>query len=75
MTFTRTLDTSLAIAVALAMVILVIIKGDALYVGLWYYIVVPTAILGACAAFRPHSAILVWRCARHRHLNARAYVG
>lgn len=27
--------------------------GDALYLGLWYYIAVPVVILGACAAFRP----------------------
>lgn len=53
MTFTRTLDASLAIAIALAMAILIIIKGDALYLGLWYYIVVPVVVLGVCAAFRP----------------------
>ena len=53
MTFTRTLDASIAIAVALAMVVLVIIKGDALYLGLWYYIAVPVVILGLCSAFRP----------------------
>lgn len=53
MKFTRTLDASLAIAIALAMVALVLIKGDALYLGLLYYIVVPIVFLGACAAFRP----------------------
>jgi hypothetical protein len=49
----RALDISLAIAVALAMVALVVFKGDALYLGLWYYITVPLVILGVCAAIRP----------------------
>lgn len=53
MTVTRTLDVSLAIAVALAMVALVAFKGDALYLGLWYYIAVPVVVLGACATIRP----------------------
>lgn len=52
-TFTRTLDISLAIAASLAMVVLVIFKGDSLYLGLWYYITVPVVILGSCAGFRP----------------------
>ena len=53
MTFTRILDTTLAIATALALVGLIILKSDALYVGLWYYIAVPVVILGACTALRP----------------------
>jgi len=52
MTPTRTLDATLATAVALAMVIVVLLKGDALYVGLWYYLVVPIVVLGVCAAFQ-----------------------
>ena len=53
MAFARSLDASLAISVSLAMVILVALKGDALYVGLWYYVAVPVVMLGVCAAFRP----------------------
>lgn len=52
MTATRTLDATLATAVALAMLILVLIKGDALYIGVWYYLAVPIVVLGICAAFR-----------------------
>lgn len=53
MTVTRALDVSLAIVIALAMVALVAVKGDALYLGLWYYIAVPVIVLGVCAAIRP----------------------
>jgi hypothetical protein len=52
MTPTRTLDALLAAAVALAMVSFVLFKGDALYLGLWYYLAVPIAVLSICAAFR-----------------------
>ena len=53
MAISRSLDVSLAVAVALAMVTLTVIKGDALYLGLWYYFVVPAVVLGVCAAIRP----------------------
>lgn len=53
MIYTRAFDASLAIAIAFTMVLLVISKGDPLYLGLWYYIAVPVVVLAACAAFRP----------------------
>jgi hypothetical protein len=52
MTATRTLDATLATAVALATLILVLAKDDALYLGLWYYVAVPIGVLGICAAFQ-----------------------
>lgn len=53
MKFTRSLDVSFAIALALVMVTLVLIKGDPLYIGVWYYIAVPAITLGLCSTFRP----------------------
>lgn len=53
MMYTRTFDATLAIAIEFTVVLLVISKGDPLYLGLWYYIAVPVVVLGACAAFRP----------------------
>ncbi|MFT3959834.1 hypothetical protein [Propionivibrio sp.] len=49
----RVLDICVASAIAIVMVIAVILRGDALYLGLWYYIAVPTLILGVCIAIRP----------------------
>lgn len=48
----RKLDAALSIAIALTMLIVVLFKGDALYLGLWYYLTVPIVVLGICAAFQ-----------------------
>lgn len=50
MTYSRVLDTVLAVAIAFAVVLIVMVKGDALYLGFWYYFVVPAVFLGLCAA-------------------------
>jgi hypothetical protein len=49
----RTLDFSLALTIAAAVLAFVAFKGDALYLGNWYYIAVPLITLGVCAAIRP----------------------
>jgi hypothetical protein len=53
MTPSRPIDFCLAAIVAFAMAAFVLIEGDALYIGLWYYLFVPFAILGLCAIIRP----------------------
>lgn len=58
MTFSRSLDAVLAVVVSLAVILIVIVKGDALYVGLWYYSVVPVVLLGLCAALRAKALFL-----------------
>lgn len=52
MTYSRVLDTVLAVAIAVAVVLIVMVKGALLYSGLWYYFVVPAVFLGLCAALR-----------------------
>ncbi len=52
MPISRLIDVSLAALVVLALVFLVLIKGDPLYLGVWYYLAVPVIIVGTCAAFR-----------------------
>ena len=52
MTISRSLDAVLAAVVAFTVVLIVIVKGDALYLGLWYYFVVPVILLGPCTALR-----------------------
>ena len=47
-----TLDTIFAAVIGLITVSIVMIKGDALYIGLWYYFAVPIVILGIGAALR-----------------------
>lgn len=49
----RVNDIFLAVVLSLAVVWLAFVKGDALYLGIWYYFAVPIVILGACAALRP----------------------
>jgi hypothetical protein len=53
MTFSRTVDFLLSIITTLFIVMLVAVNGDALYIGAWYYIVVPLIIFAACSIFRP----------------------
>ena len=53
MRLSRSLDATLAAVVSFAVILMVIVKGDALYVGLWYYFVVPSVLLGLCASLRP----------------------
>jgi hypothetical protein len=48
----RAVDAKLAIAASLPLPIVVLLNGDPLYLGLWYYLVLPAGILGLCAAFR-----------------------
>jgi hypothetical protein len=52
MPLSRSIDILLATAVSLVLVFLVLIKGDPLYLGAWYYFVVPLVILGSCFALR-----------------------
>ena len=52
MAYSRSLDAGLAAAIAFAVVFIVMVKGDALYLGLWYYFVVPAVLLGLCAVLR-----------------------
>ena len=59
MTFSRSIDATLAAAVSLAVILIVIVKGDALYVGIWYYAVVPAVVLGLCAALRVNALFLL----------------
>jgi predicted membrane protein len=53
MKLSRTLDAALAVLVSIAVILTVMVKGDALYLGLWYYFVVPTFLLGLCGVLRP----------------------
>lgn len=46
-------DTILAAAIALTLVIVVVLTGDPLYLGFWYYLMVPSVIVGICIAIRP----------------------
>jgi hypothetical protein len=48
----RSLDATLAAAVALSLPVVVLLSGDPIYVGLWYYLVVPAVALGLAVAFR-----------------------
>ena len=48
----RSLDTTLATTLALSLSAVVLFVGDPLYVGLWYYLVVPAVALGLAAALR-----------------------
>lgn len=52
MTLSRSLDTALAAVIAFMVISIAIVKGDALYLGLWYYFVVPMVVLGISAALR-----------------------
>jgi len=49
----RSNDIFLAAFISLAVIFLTLIKGDALYLGIWYYFTVPAVILSLCAAIRP----------------------
>ena len=46
------LDAIYAAIIGLLVVIIVLVKGDALYMGLWYYFLVPVVIVGIGAALR-----------------------
>jgi predicted membrane protein len=52
MTLSRPIDAVLAAVASLAVICVVIVKGDALYFGIWYYFVVPAVLLGLCAVLR-----------------------
>ena len=54
----RAQDAGIAASVTIALFAIVTAKGDALYAGLWYYVAVPLAILGLCAAFKPPPAFI-----------------
>ena len=53
-----TLDALFAVVIALVAVIIVMVKGDALYIGLWYYFAVPIVIVGIGAALRARPLFL-----------------
>ena len=59
MTLSRALDAVLAAVVSLTVILIVIVKGDALYLGLWYYFVVPAVLLGLSAALRAKPLFLL----------------
>ena len=59
MAISRTMDALLAALCAAAVLALVSIKGDALYVGLWYYLLVPLVILGLSARLKPQPLFLL----------------
>ncbi len=46
-------DIFLAAIISLAVTFLSVTKGDALYLGTWYYLTVPFIILSLCVAIRP----------------------
>ena len=52
MPITRSADALPAGVIAFALASFAFFKGDALYMGLWYYAVVPLVILGICASLR-----------------------
>lgn len=58
MTLSRSFDAALATTVSLAVLLIVMLKGDALYVGFWYYIIAPVGLLGLCATLRPKALFL-----------------
>ena len=49
----RSNDIFLAALISLLVIFITITKGDALYLGVWYYLTVPAIILTLCAAIRP----------------------
>jgi hypothetical protein len=49
----RSNDILLATFISLGVTFLALIKGDALYLGIWYYLAVPAIILSLCATLRP----------------------
>lgn len=53
MPVSRSDDMFLAVFISLLVIFLSWIKGDALYLGIWYYITVPAVILSLCAVIRP----------------------
>ena len=58
MRLSRSLDATLAAVVSFAVILMVIVKGDALYIGRWYYFVVPSVLLFLCASLRPKPLFL-----------------
>lgn len=52
MTPSHRLDITLAAVIVLSVISIVMIKGDALHLGLWYYFAVPLAFLSISAALR-----------------------
>jgi hypothetical protein len=46
-------DAGLAATISLTLAILVMLIGDPLYLGIWYYLIVPTVVIGLCTAIRP----------------------
>ena len=59
MTLSRRLDAILAVAAALVLPTVVLLAGDPLYAGLWYYLAVPAVALGIGAAFHAKPLFLL----------------
>lgn len=55
----RRLDATLAIAVSLVLPTVVLLLGDPIYAGLWYYLAVPAVALGLAACFRTKPLFLL----------------
>lgn len=56
---THFFDIALSVLVVLGLGALVAVKGDALYVGAWYYTVIPFVIIGLCALLKPKPFFLL----------------
>jgi hypothetical protein len=52
MQLSRNFDVALAVAISLLLPAVVLLLGDPIYIGIWYYFVVPAVALGLGAAFR-----------------------
>jgi hypothetical protein len=55
----RTFEVGTVAALLASVVAAVLIRGDSLYVGLWYYFAVPAVFIGLCALFRPAPPLLL----------------
>jgi hypothetical protein len=55
---TRTKDAGIASAIGFSLVLLVAVRGDPLYFGIWYYALTPAVILGLCALLQPAPGFL-----------------
>ena len=55
----RTFELSAIATILLLMVLSIMLKGDALHIGVWYYLALPLTLTGLCALFRPAPLFLL----------------
>ncbi|MDP2714368.1 hypothetical protein [Rheinheimera sp.] len=55
----RIFELSAIAVILLLLVVSIMVKGDVLYIGLWYYLAVPLTLTGLCALFRPAPLFLL----------------